>query len=310
MAPHISVMTQEVLQIFREHSPQDAGEIFVDATLGGGGHTEALLDSFPGCRVVGLDRDEDARKMAGERLAAYGERLSIVATHFARIWPDLREYECRVRGVLFDLGVSNMQITTPERGFSFQDDGPLDMRMDVSSDCPTALDIIRESTPDHLSHLFRTYGDERFSYRIAKGICAARERGELPETTGALVALIREILPAPVQRKSGGNPARRVFQALRIVVNSELEELIDGLTGAYEVSGAGGVIEVMSYHSLEDRIVKNTFRRWQLDGYGSIITKRPLTPSEEEIESNRSARSAKLRAFKVRDDKRPLKEVQ
>jgi 16S rRNA (cytosine1402-N4)-methyltransferase len=207
-------------------------------------------------------------------------------------------------GVLFDLGVSNMQLVTPERGFSYQDDGPLDMRMDKGGDLPTAASLLSWSDARELTRIFREYGEERYSYQIARSIKRALERGEKLETTGDLTALIRNTLPAPVQRKMGTHPARRVFQALRIAVNSELEALDEGLNGAVSIAGESCAIVVISYHSLEDRIVKRRFLKWAQDGLGRILTRHPLSPDDEEVESNRSSRSAKLRAFIKGTDKK------
>jgi 16S rRNA (cytosine1402-N4)-methyltransferase len=200
---------------------------------------------------------------------------------------------------LFDFGVSNMQLSAPERGFSFQEDGPLDMRMSPGDDIPTAADIIRESDAVELAGIFRVFGEEKNALRIARGIARAKEAGEPPDTTMQLVAVIRRSLPAAVQRKMGGNPARKVFQALRIAVNSELEEIRKGLAGSLELTGEGGFIAAVSYHSLEDRLVKRTFRDWEAEGRGAVMTKRPAVPSEEEVNANRKARSAKMRVFAV-----------
>jgi 16S rRNA (cytosine1402-N4)-methyltransferase len=306
MPAHIPVMLHEVLDIFKTHIAPDGSELFIDATLGAGGHAEAILTRFAASALIGFDQDGQARRIAGERLAHFGERAMIVPENFRGISRNLlsgiaprifRDPAGGANGVLFDLGVSNMQLTTPERGFSFQDDGPLDMRMSPDSGDPSAADLLAEMDLREMTRIFRDYGEERHAYRIAKGIARARESGELPGTTADLTALIRKILPAPVQRKMGTHPARRVFQALRIAVNAELEALREGLAGALEVCADGGVVVVISYHSLEDRIVKTAFREWDGAGRGRILTKKPLVPEEREVEGNRSARSAKLRAF-------------
>ena len=304
-------MLREVLELFEAHAPLDENALFVDATLGAGGHAEAILARFASCVLIGFDQDEGARKIAQERLAPFANRLRIVPENFRTIsrdfltdcvpelFPELfADSRTGARGVLFDLGVSNMQLTTPDRGFSFQDDGPLDMRMNADGDI-SAMDLLAEMDLREMTGIFRDFGEERYAYQIAKGIVRARERGELPETTAGLVALIREVLPAPVQRKMGTHPARRVFQALRIAVNAELDVLNEGLRGALDICADAGVIVVISYHSLEDRIVKGTFRKWAGEGLGRILTKKPLLPEEREVEDNRSARSAKLRAFLV-----------
>ena len=304
MEPHVPVMRPEVIDILRTHISEDENGFFLDATLGSGGHSAAILEKFGSISIVGFDRDETAREIAGDRLGAFGERARIIAANFAEIKERAAELTelagGRFFGVLFDLGVSNMQLTAPERGFSYQDEGPLDMRMDRHEDLPTAADILRESDTRELTRIFRDYGEERHAFRIASAIVHSKEAGFIPKTTGELSKLIRRVLPAPVQRKMGGHPARRIFQALRIVVNSELDAIPAGLRGALEITGDGGVIIVIAYHSLEDRIVKGLFRRWANEGMGCLVTRRPRRPSNEEIADNRKSRSAKLRAFTVR----------
>jgi 16S rRNA (cytosine1402-N4)-methyltransferase len=174
------------------------------------------------------------------------------------------------------------------------------MRMSPGEDVPTAADIIREYGASELAGIFRVFGEEKNALRIARGIARAKEAGETPDTTMKLVAVIRRSLPAAIQRRMGSNPARKVFQALRIAVNSELEEIPRGLEGALALTGDGGVIISMSYHSIEDRLVKRTFRRWAAEGRGEVNTKRPAVPSKEETEANRKARSAKMRVFSVK----------
>jgi 16S rRNA (cytosine1402-N4)-methyltransferase len=291
-------MEREVLEIYEGVAGMDSEAVFVDATLGAGGHALAVLGKFPRASLVAFEQDADARALAAVRLSVYGSRVRIVPENFRRMatlagredWPG-------ADGILFDLGVSNMQLTDPERGFSFQDDGPLDMRMDQDGDSITAGEFIATRGVPELARVFREYGEERYAYQIAKALVRERERGESPATTGEFTALIRKTLPAPVQRKMGGHPARRVFQALRIAVNSELEALNEGLDGAIAAAGRTGVIVVISYHSLEDRIVKRRFLKWSTEGLGRALTKRPFTPGSDEIEANRSSRSAKLRAF-------------
>lgn len=304
MSPHISVMSSEVLEIFGDNLPGEGDFAVVDATLGAGGHSRAILEKFDRCTLIGFDRDETARGIASERLSGFEGRFHIVPQNFSLISldfisPFLPSGVHAASGVLFDLGVSNMQLTTPERGFSYQEDGPLDMRMSGDGEGVSAAELLNGVDLRELTRIFREYGEERYAYQIARGIIRAREKGELPESTTALTALIRDILPAPVQRKMGTHPSRRIFQALRIAVNGELEALTDGLAGAWDACGDGGVIIVISYHSLEDRIVKRTFQRWASEEMGSALTKKPLLPGESEVASNRSARSAKLRAFKV-----------
>jgi 16S rRNA (cytosine1402-N4)-methyltransferase len=298
MKTHIPVMTKEVLEIFGVRAGAVSSALFVDATLGAGGHASEILEKFPDCRLIGFDQDEQARAIASEKLSRYGGRVRIIPGNFRGMsalaeekgWPG-------ADGILFDLGVSNMQLVTPERGFSFQDDGPLDMRMDRSGDFPPASRFLAELGVGDLARIFREYGEERYAYQIAKAIVRARERGTKIETTGDLTELIRGTLPSPVQRKMGTHPARRVFQALRIAVNSELDVLDEALEAAISIAGDGCAIIVISYHSLEDRMIKRRFIKWVQEEAGRVIAKRPVTPGEDEIESNRSSRSAKLRGF-------------
>ncbi|MDR3165502.1 MAG: 16S rRNA (cytosine(1402)-N(4))-methyltransferase RsmH [Synergistaceae bacterium] len=304
METHIPVMLQEIVGIFEHAVPSRGNAFFVDATLGGGGHSKAMLERFPNLRIVGLDRDETALALAASRLSGYGTRFTAVHANFGELSTRAaalrKEHGGYAIGVLFDYGVSNMQLSTPERGFSFQEDGSLDMRMSPAADIPTAADIIRESGTGELAGIFRVFGEEKNAFRIAKGITCAKEAGETLDTTMKLVAAIRRSLPAAIQRHMGGNPARKIFQALRIAVNSELEEIPKGLEGALELTGDGGFIVSLSYHSLEDRLVKRTFKNWEAEGRGFVRTKRPAVPSEEETNANRKARSAKMRVFAVK----------
>ena len=308
MEPHVPVMKPEVLDIVGAHISGNEDGFFLDATLGGGGHSAAILEKFGNLTVVGFDRDETAREIAAGNLREFGQRMRIIAANFAEIEERAAELTemagGQFIGVLFDLGVSNMQLTTPERGFSYQENGPLDMRMDRNEDLPTAADILRESGVRDLTTIFRDYGEERHAFRIANAIVRSKDAGFIPETTGELSDLIRRVLPAPVQRKAGGHPARRVFQALRIAVNSELEAIPAGLRGALKITRGEGVIIVIAYHSLEDRIVKRLFRDWASEGMGELVAKRPLKPANEEIAVNRKSRSAKLRAFRVQSHSR------
>ena len=278
----------------------------LDGTLGLGGYSEAVLASFPEARVWGVDQDEQALQMASERLRPFADRFAAIHGNFS----DLEEIAgegAPYDAVLFDLGVSNLQISDGERGFSFQYDGPLDMRMDQGLPV-TAADIVNECPEKDLAEIFWKFGEERFSREIARGIVRFRQKEGKIRTTATLVAVIRDTLPAPVQRKMGGHPARRVFQALRIKVNDELEALSGGLRGAVSLSGPGGLILVVSYHSLEDRIVKHQYREWQTEGSGKILTKHPLLPGDAEVERNFKARSAKLRVFRMADREKKVEE--
>lgn len=295
MKEHVPVMLAEVAAAVAELEKK---EVFVDATLGLAGHSSRVLAQFPFEKLYGFDQDAEARDIASERLAAFGGRWSIVDDNFRNIGRLADDAGFTgADAILFDLGVSNLQLTEAQRGFSFQNDGPLDMRMNAERGGRTAADILAEADVAELTAIFRDYGEERYAFQIAKGIVRYREKGGTVATTGELVELIRKILPASVQRKMGGHPARRVFQALRIAVNDEIGALDEALDGAISILNSGGKIIVISYHSLEDRMVKLRFRKWKELGVGVPNPRKPLLPSEEETERNHKARSAKMRIF-------------
>lgn len=300
MTEHVSVMLAEVLEAMK---PWSGIKLVIDATLGLGGHSLEILKNCESAMLIGFDQDPSARKIAEDRLAPYQGRFEIVAGNFREIGTlTERDGWQGADAILFDLGVSNLQLTEPERGFSFQADGPLDMRMDGgegSENNLTAEKILSEWSIKELTEIFREYGEDPFAYQIARGIVRNRENGGSLHTTGEIVALIRKILPAPVQRKMGGHPARKVFQALRIAVNDELTALDEALDGAVRAVSGGGRIIVISYHSLEDRIVKKRFRRWAESGLGEAKPRKAMVPSEAEIEANFKSRSAKMRVFRV-----------
>ena len=298
MKEHIPVMVNEVLEALR---PWEEVRTSVDATLGLGGHTGYILNNCTYSYAIGFDQDPYARKIAQENLSQYSGRFEIEADNFRHI-DKLKEKPewAGASAVLFDLGVSNMQITESDRGFSFQVDGPLNMRMDAAESTDgtlTAKDILDNSSIKELTDIFRNYGEERYAYEIARGIIRNREKEECLNTTGELVELIRKILPAPVQRKMGGHPARKIFQALRIAVNDEIRSLEDALDGSLRILKPDGKILAISYHSLEDRIVKTRFRKWEEEGLGKARPRKAITPTESEIENNYKSRSAKLRIF-------------
>ncbi|HSJ76740.1 MAG TPA: 16S rRNA (cytosine(1402)-N(4))-methyltransferase RsmH [Gemmatimonadales bacterium] len=301
-AQHVPVLLEETLGFL---APERGG-LFVDATLGLGGHAEALLQRAPEARLLGLDRDPQALELASRRLAIFGDRVRLVHAVFDQLEPVLAGLGIeRVAGVLADLGVSSMQLDMPERGFSFRFDGPLDMRMGIAD--LTAADLVNRSSEEELEKIFREYGEERHARRIARAI--ARARAESPiTTTGQLKGLIDRIKSWSSHQEKI-DPATRVFQALRIEVNQELarlEALIDQTVGLLE---PGGRLVIISYHSLEDRIVKNRLRAMaqgevdQVTGRTrsetqliEVLTKKPVRPSDEEIAFNPRSRSAKLRA--------------
>lgn len=300
MTEHVPVMLAEVLEAIK---PFVRVKRVVDATLGLGGHSLEILKHCRSATLIGFDQDTDAMRLAEERLALYKERLEIVAGNFREIgFLAERDDWQGADAILFDLGVSNLQITEPQRGFSFQEDGPLDMRMDGrgrNGRSLTAGEILAKWSIKELTKIFMQYGEDPFAYQIARGIVRNRESGAELRTTGELVALIRQILPAPVQRKMSGHPARKIFQALRIAVNDELAALDEALDGALAVAADGGKIIVISYHSLEDRMVKRRFRMWTERGLGENRPRKALVPTEAEIEANFKSRSAKMRVFSV-----------
>jgi len=257
----------------------------VDMTLGAGGHAEALLRNGVE-RVIGVDRDSEALAAAGERLAGFGDRVRLIRSTFAEI-----ELEGRVDGVLYDLGVSSMQLDRAERGFGYRQDGPLDMRM--GGEGRSAADLVNELPEEELANVIFEFGGEHRSRRVARAIVRARERSPI-ETTDALARVVAGALG---RRPGGPHPARRTFQALRIAVNRELEELAASLPQAVEHLAPGGRVVVLSYHSLEDRIVKRTFLE---DERLERLTKKPVRPDEAEIAANPRARSARLRAAELR----------
>jgi len=250
---HVPVLLERCLGLLAP-ALERPGAVVVDATLGLGGHSEALLARFPDVRLVGIDRDTDALALSAQRLAAYSSRTLLVHAVYDELPRVLDEAEHpRVDGVLFDLGVSSMQLDLASRGFAYSQDAPLDMRMDPTRGM-TAADILNTYAAGELARVLREYGEEKFARRIADAV--VRERGREPfDTSARLVDLIRAAIPAPA-RRTGGNPAKRTFQALRIEVNAELEVLERAVPAAVDALTIGGRIVVMSYQSLEDRIVK------------------------------------------------------
>ncbi|QTX33529.1 16S rRNA (cytosine(1402)-N(4))-methyltransferase RsmH [Aminithiophilus ramosus] len=294
MTEHVPVMITEVL----EHVPEELRGWAVDATLGLGGYSEALLVKCPLLSVLGIDQDPQALRLAQERLAPFSSRFRALEGNFRQISALVASLPEKFSVILFDLGLSNLQLTERERGFSFNEDGPLDMRMSPLLR-KSAYHWINNSSPQELSEIFRLYGEERYAWPLAKGIVRhVFQKGPI-ETTGALVSVVRSILPAPIQRKMGGHPARRIFQALRIAVNDEIAALEEALDAVAKIGADPCRVIVVSYHSLEDRVVKHRFRSWKQEGLGRELTRKPLIPTEAEIEGNYKARSAKLRVFRL-----------
>lgn len=305
---HIPIMKNEVLELL---APERGG-IFADGTLGGGGHAEAVLERLPeNGKLYGIDRDGDAIAAASKKLERFGSRFKSVRGNFFDMRSLLSaEGVCGLDGALLDLGVSSYQLDTPERGFSYNEDAPLDMRMDRSASM-SAYDVVNTYSADRLAKIIRDYGEERYAARIARRIAAEREKAPI-ETTLQLAGLIKEAMPAAA-RNEKQHPAKRTFQAIRIEVNGELEELDAAISDIESFLNPGGVLAVITFHSLEDRIVKQAFKRFEepcicdrrapictcgLQPTAKIITKKPLTASEEELEANPRSRSAKLRAIR------------
>jgi 16S rRNA (cytosine1402-N4)-methyltransferase len=253
---HIPVLLERCLELL-EPALTAPGAVVVDATLGLGGHAEAMLERFDRIQLVGLDRDRHALELTRERLAPFGERAHLVHTVYDELPRVLAELGiARIAGVLFDLGVSSMQLDVADRGFAYSEDAPLDMRMDPTSG-PTAADVLNSYPQGELTRVLREYGEERFAPRIAAAI--VRERDRSPFSSSArLVELLYDAIPAPA-RRTGGHPAKRTFQALRIEVNDELGVLRRAIPAAIDAIAVGGRVVVESYHSLEDRLVKQAF---------------------------------------------------
>ena len=305
---HVPVLLDRVVALVAP-ALEHPGSVMVDATLGLGGHTEAVLERIPQARVIGIDRDVHALERSRERLAPYADRVTFVHAVYDEIGEVLAEQGLdHVDGVLFDLGVSSMQLDVRERGFAYAEDAPLDMRMDDTQG-PTAADVLNEYSVEDLTRILREYGEERYARRIAEAI--VREREKEPFTrTGRLVELLYDVIPAPA-RRTGGHPAKRTFQTLRIEVNDELSVLRRALPAAIDAVGIGGRVVVMSYHSLEDRMTKQAFAEVTRSDVppdlpfvpeGSeppfrLLTRGAEKASAEEIERNPRAASVRVRAI-------------
>ena len=304
---HVPVLLARTLELLAP-AVGEPGAVVVDATLGMGGHSEALLQQFAGLRLVGLDRDPQALEIAGQRLAPYAERTTLVHAVYDEIADVLAGVGARrVQGILFDLGVSSLQLDETARGFAYAQDAPLDMRMDQSRGM-TAADVVNGYEPARLARVLKEYGDERFARRIADAI--ARERDREPFTgTARLAELVRSSIPAAT-RRTGGHPAKRTFQALRIEVNGELHALERALPAAVDALAVGGRVVVLSYQSLEDRIVKRTLVAGatstaphglpvvlpEHEPVLRLLTRGAEEPTAEEVAANPRAASARLRA--------------
>ncbi|WP_046506289.1 16S rRNA (cytosine(1402)-N(4))-methyltransferase RsmH [Streptomyces odonnellii] len=313
---HVPVMLQRCLDLLAP-ALAEPGAVVVDCTLGLGGHSEALLTAFPAARLIALDRDQEALRLSAERLAPYADRATLVHAVYDEL-PEVldRLGTPRVQGVLFDLGVSSMQLDEAERGFAYAQDSPLDMRMDQTAGV-SAAEVLNTYPPGELVRILRAYGEEKQARRIVSAI--VREREKEPFTRSArLVELIRDALPQAAKR-TGGNPAKRTFQALRIEVNGELAVLERAIPAAVARLAVGGRIAVLSYHSLEDRLVKQVFAAGatgtappglpvvpeQYQPRLELLTRGAELPTEEEVAENRRAAPARLRgARRIREDVR------
>ncbi len=285
--------------------------IYVDGTLGGGGHSFHIAEKLSaGGRLVGIDQDDEAIEAATKRLLPYEERVTIVRSNYRNVKKVLTDLQIdAIDGMMLDLGVSSYQLDNPERGFSYMVDTALDMRMDRRQSL-TAGDIVNSFSQQELFRIIRDYGEDKFAQNIAKHIVSAREKAPI-ETTGQLNAIIDAAIPVKM-KKTGGHPSKKTFQAIRIACNKELEVLEDTIDTMIDLLKPGGRLCIITFHSLEDRIVKNAFRRNENPcicppefpvcvcgkvSKGRVITKKPILPSDEEMEENARSKSAKLRVF-------------
>ena len=304
---HIPIMLEEVIKGL-DIKPNG---IYVDGTLGGGGHSYEIAKRLvSGGRLIGIDQDEAAIKAAGARLSEFGDRVTVVRSNYAQMVSVLQSLGIeQVDGILLDLGVSSHQLDNAERGFSYMEDAPLDMRMDRRQE-KTARDIVNYYSQADLTRIIRDYGEDKFAAKIAAKIIDFRENKPV-ETTGELAEIIKSAIPVKY-RLTGGHPAKRTFQAIRIELNRELGVLEESIEGMLDVLSDGGRMAVITFHSLEDRIVKSAFKKAESSctcppdfpicvcgkkSKGYVASRKPLIPSDEETERNPRAKSSKLRIF-------------
>ena len=304
---HYSVLLPETIE--QLHIKEDG--IYVDGTLGGGGHSYEIAKRLTTGRLIGIDQDYDALEAAGERLRPFADRVTLVHSNYEAMVERVHELGIdKVDGILLDLGVSSFQLDTPERGFSYMvEDAPLDMRMDQDNPM-TAADIVNDYSEEDLYRIIRDYGEDRFAKNIAKNIVKERQKERITRA-GQLNQIIERSIPKKLQ-VTGGHPAKRTYQAIRIELNRELDVLEQNLDAFIDLLAEDGRICIITFHSLEDRIVKNTFKKNQdpwtcpkdfpvcvcgKKSKGRVITRKPILPSEKELEENTRSRSAKLRVF-------------
>lgn len=307
---HKSVLLEETI----ENLNIKPDGIYVDGTLGGAGHASEVCKRLSSKgRFFGFDQDADAIEAAGERLKEFGDQVTIIRSNYCNMAEELKKRGITsVDGILLDLGVSSYQLDNAERGFTYREDAPLDMRMDQRQE-RTAADIVNTYSERELYFVIRDYGEDQFAKNIAKHICLAREEAPI-KTTGELIEIIKHAIPAKM-RATGGHPAKKTFQAIRIECNRELDVLRDSLEGMIDLLNDEGRLCVITFHSLEDRIVKTIFRKCENPctcppnfpvcvcgkvSKGKVVTRKPIIPTEEEIEANKRSKSSKLRVFEGR----------
>lgn len=307
---HTSVLLEETI----ENLKIKPDGTYVDGTLGGAGHAREVCRRLSATgSFIGIDQDEAAIAAAGERLKEFGERVTIIRSNYCNMVPELQKLGVTsVDGIMLDLGVSSYQLDTAERGFTYREDAPLDMRMDQRAEF-SAYEVVNGYSEEQLIRILRDYGEERFARNIARNICTARQKEPI-RTTGELTEIIKRSIPAKI-RATGGHPAKRTFQAIRIEVNQELTVLEESLDGMISLLNDGGRLCVITFHSLEDRIVKNIFRKNEhpctcppdfpvcvcgKKSKGTVITRKPILPGEREMTENPRSKSAKLRVFERR----------
>ena len=306
---HYSVMLHETIE---QLNIRPDG-IYVDGTLGGGGHAYEVCSRLQNGHFYGIDQDDAAIAAASERLRCFGDKVTVIRNNYVNAVEALREYGVTgVDGIVLDLGVSSYQLDTEDRGFSYRFDAPLDMRMDRRQTL-TARDIVNNYSEMELYHIIRNYGEDKFAKNIAKHIVQARQKAPI-ETTGQLIEVIKAAIPKKV-RATGGHPAKKTFQAIRIELNHELDVLKNNLEDMIDLLNDEGRIAIITFHSLEDRIVKNIFRTSERPcicppefpvcvcgrvSKGKVITRKPIVPGKEELEENSRSKSAKLRVFERR----------